>query len=279
MRGAYESTRYHTPRLAMIERFHKLKVCINNDLIHIGSDTKFSDLVWSKIKDLIDSLQPFQLAVEALCRRDSTLLTAGTTLKFILEKLLTQDTVLSAELSEALRVRIKERRTIVTGILIYLQNPKKYDDDTRRSDDTFTMLKKNYTTRNEKYLRKIQDDSFNEKLENNLDSSSLKNDLTLQKELQMQIQQDMKTCSMNTKKEKNFEKILKKEMTANESEGVRGKYLSSIHEYLLTIKPTSVEAERAFSAAGYICSSVRSRLAVETIITVCFLRSLFQNQK
>ncbi|GBO06736.1 hypothetical protein AVEN_82207-1 [Araneus ventricosus] len=98
--------------------------------------------------------------------------------------------------------------------------------------------------------RVIQDDSLNENtdniVENNLDSSSLKNDLTLQKELQMQIQQDMKTYSKNTKKEKEFEKILKKEMTEYESEGVRGKYLSSIHEYLLTIKPTSVEAERVF---------------------------------
>ncbi|GBN75882.1 hypothetical protein AVEN_23244-1 [Araneus ventricosus] len=99
--------------------------------------------------------------------------------------------------------------------------------------------------------RVVQDDSFKENVdnivENNLDSSSLKNDLTLQKELQMQIQQDMKTYSINTKKkEKDFEKTLRKEMTACESEGVRGKYLSSIHGYLLTIKPTRVEAERAF---------------------------------
>ncbi|GBN96568.1 hypothetical protein AVEN_85187-1 [Araneus ventricosus] len=110
--------------LAMIERFHKLKVCIDKALIDIGTDTTFSDLEWLKIKDLIESLQPFKLAVEALCRRNSTLLTAETTVKFILEKLVTQDTMLSAELSEALRVRIKERRTVVTGILIYLQNPK-----------------------------------------------------------------------------------------------------------------------------------------------------------
>ncbi|GBL97676.1 Carnitine O-acetyltransferase [Araneus ventricosus] len=99
--------------------------------------------------------------------------------------------------------------------------------------------------------RVIQDDSFNENIdnivENNLDSSSLKNNLTLQKELQMQIQQDMKTYNINTKKEKDFEEILKKEMTAYESERVQGKYLSSIHEDLLTIKLTSVEAERAFS--------------------------------
>ncbi|GBN90021.1 hypothetical protein AVEN_15537-1 [Araneus ventricosus] len=126
----------------MIERFHRLKARIYKALNDIGSDTKFSELDWSKIKYLIDSLQPFKLAVETLCRRYSILFTAETTLKFILEKLLTQDIVLSAELSEVLRVRIKESRTIITGILMHLHNPKKYDDDTRRADDTFTMLKK-----------------------------------------------------------------------------------------------------------------------------------------
>ncbi|GBO27232.1 hypothetical protein AVEN_160044-1 [Araneus ventricosus] len=105
---------YWNSLLAMIERFHKLKVCIDKALIDKESDTKFSDLEWSKIKDLIDSLRPFKLAVDALCRRYPTLLTAETTLKFILEKLRTQDTMLSAELSEALRVRIKECRTVVT---------------------------------------------------------------------------------------------------------------------------------------------------------------------
>ncbi|GBM12584.1 hypothetical protein AVEN_146768-1 [Araneus ventricosus] len=141
--------------LAMIERLHKLKeVCIDKSLIDIGSGTTFTDLEWLKIKDLIESLQPFKLSVEALCRRDSTLLTAETTLKFILEKLVTQVTMLSAELSETLSVRIKERCTVVKGILIYLQNPKKYDNDTRRADDTFTMPKKSYTTRKENYLRK-----------------------------------------------------------------------------------------------------------------------------
>ncbi|GBN71918.1 hypothetical protein AVEN_270293-1 [Araneus ventricosus] len=139
------------------------------------------------------------------------------------------------------------------GILIYLQNKKKYDDDTRRTDDTFTMPKKKAVRLEVKNIleRVVQNDSFKENvdnIENNSDSSSLKSDLTLQKELQMQIQQDMNTWSINTKKkkEKDYDKTLRKEMTACESEGVRGKYLSSIHEYLLTIKPTSVEAERAF---------------------------------
>lgn len=130
--------------------------------------------------------------------------------------------------------------------------------------------------------RVIQDDNSKENMEEivkeNLDSLSPKKDLTLQEELQLQIQQETTCYSIHTKKEKDFDKVLKKEMTTFESDGVRGEYMSAIHDYLLTIKPTSVEAERAFSAAGYICSSIRSRLADDTINTICFIRSFFQNQ-
>ncbi|GBM07006.1 hypothetical protein AVEN_63454-1 [Araneus ventricosus] len=97
--------------------------------------------------------------------------------------------------------------------------------------------------------RVVQNDSFKENVdnivENNSDSSSLKSDLTLKKELQMQTEYENLEHKYQ-KKEKDYEKTLRKEMTACETEGVRGKYLSSIHEYLLTIKQTSVEAERAF---------------------------------
>ncbi|GBM85496.1 hypothetical protein AVEN_167646-1 [Araneus ventricosus] len=148
--------------LAMIERFHKLKVCIDKALIDIGSDTTFSDLEWLNIKDMIESLQPFKVAVEALCRRDSTLLTAETILKFILEKLVTQDTMLSAELSEALRVRIKGRRTVETGILIYLQNPK----NMMIQDELmiYLLCRKKVIQLEMKIIleRVIQDDGFNE---------------------------------------------------------------------------------------------------------------------
>ncbi|KAJ8720677.1 hypothetical protein PYW08_006142 [Mythimna loreyi] len=224
--------------LAMIERVYKLKVCIDKALIDIGSDLKFNDLEWSRIKDLIDSLQPFKLAVETLCRRDSTLLTAETTLKFVLEKLLTYDTALSTDLSEALHARIKERRTIVTGILIYLQNPKKYQEDLNRAENTFTMpKKKDIRLEMKKILERFNQDNNSDKsvelvdveetVEKSLDLESLEKDLTLQEELKLKIQQEMTSYNtIQNKKNMDFDKILKKEMTAFESEGVRGEYLS-----------------------------------------------------
>ncbi|GBN67030.1 hypothetical protein AVEN_3554-1 [Araneus ventricosus] len=89
---------------------------------------------------------------------------------------------------------------------INILTEKKKDDDTRRTDDTFTVLEKKVVRLEMKNIleRVVQNDSFEGNIdnivENNSDSSSLKSDLTLQKELQMQIQQDMKTYSKNTKK-------------------------------------------------------------------------------
>lgn len=274
--------------LDMLDRFYSLKVCIEKALIDIASDIKFTDEEWYKIKELIDSLQPFKLGVEVLCRRESTLITADTTFRFILEKLKNQDTALSAELSQALRVRVKERRTEVTGMLAYLQNPKKYDQELKTPDHTFTMPNKNKIRQEMKNVlcRVIKDDVENVELVEVVaaaddSQNSLQNNLTLQEELEMQIKQDNEdyTKQTGTRKEKDFEKVLKKEMTAYKTDGVKGKYLTLMHDYLLTLKPTSVEAERAFSAAGYICSSIRSRLGDNTIDAICFLRSFFQKEK
>ncbi|GBP44944.1 hypothetical protein EVAR_84435_1 [Eumeta japonica] len=79
-------------------------------LIDVGSEIKFSGDECSIINELIVSLQPLKLAVEALYRRESTLITADTTLKSVVDKLYSQGTTLSAELAEALRNRIAERR-------------------------------------------------------------------------------------------------------------------------------------------------------------------------
>lgn len=52
-----------------------------------------------------------------------------------------------------------------------------------------------------------------------------------------------------TRTEKDYDRLLKKEMTVYESEGVRGENLTLINDYLMTLKPTNVGIERAFFAA------------------------------
>ncbi|KAF2886490.1 hypothetical protein ILUMI_19684 [Ignelater luminosus] len=101
--------------------------------------------------------------------------------------------------------------------------------------------------------------------------------LTLKEELEKQLKQEKQTFKKKPDKmQKDYEKILKKEMACFEFDEIRGQYLTLAYDYILTVQPTSVEAERAFSAAGYICSSLRSRLGDDIINTICFLRAHFQ---
>lgn len=106
--------------------------------------------------------------------------------------------------------------------------------------------------------------------------------ISLQEELEFKLQENYKEAEdsqfADSSEEKNLDAILKKEMSALETNGSRGKYLRRAYDYLMTIPPTSVEAERAFSAAGYLCNKLRSSLADNTIDTLCFLRSHFQNE-
>lgn len=130
---------------------------------------------------------------------------------------------------------------------------------------------------NKQYIvEPVQEDTM-EIEEDRVDDDAEPVKMTLELELEIELKREKE----NFNKQKpsgqlDYEKILKKEMSVYESEGVRGEHLSMVYKYLMTLKPTSVEAERAFSAAGYICSSVRSRLGDKTIDKICFLRSYFQ---
>jgi len=56
-------------------------------------------------------------------------------------------------------------------------------------------------------------------------------------------------------------------MAVFETSGKRGQCLDKLYNYVLTVPPTSVEAERAFSAAGVLCTKLRSQL--EDNINIC----------
>lgn len=271
----------------MLERFKVLKGCTTKALIDVGSEITFTEDEWADIKDLLLSLQPLKLGVEVLCRRDSTLLTADTTLRFILEKLDKQQSRVSDDLATALRMRIKERRTDLSGIVLYLHNPKKYEKSVKSPEDTFLLPKKNRIRLElikicERLLTVKEDtgraegDRFDDEEDDSSDE-----DITLRNELETELRkQKNETCTVIAPtKSQNFEKTIKAEMVEYENKGIKGKHLTLVHKYLNTISPTSVEAERAFSVTGYVCSPIRNKMTDRTLDTICFLRSYFQNNK
>ena len=65
---------------------------------------------------------------------------------------------------------------------------------------------------------------------------------------------------------------VKTEMQLYCSSGSRGRCLERAYNYLMSIPATSVEADSAFSAAGVLCSKMRSPwLSDHSIDTLCFL--------
>ena len=78
---------------------------------------------------------------------------------------------------------------------------------------------------------------------------------------------------------KDLSKTIRNEIAVFEEGGNRGTYLQKSYEYLKTVKPTSVESVRGFSASGNIVTKLRSSLEDETLNALCFTRGYFTNEK
>jgi len=113
------------------------------------------------------------------------------------------------------------------------------------------------------------------------ESSDEENTVQLQQKLEMAMRQSVTSSaqcqsSSTQDSDKKLDASIKAEMAVFTSSGQRGRCLEQAYQYLLSIPPTSVEAERAFSAAGVLCTKLRSRLDDKTLDTLCFLRSYYK---
>ena len=70
-------------------------------------------------------------------------------------------------------------------------------------------------------------------------------------------------------------RVVQKEMILYEITKRRPNNLEKLYAALKTIKPTSVEAERALSALGYFVSKIRDCLNDDTIDALLFLRHYY----
>ena len=81
----------------------------------------------------------------------------------------------------------------------------------------------------------------------------------------------------STARRPSFKEIISKELEYYKSSGELGPVLRSTKDALTSIPPTSVEAERAFSATGNFLTKVRSRMGNDTLSMLCFLRHHFKS--
>jgi len=262
----------------MLERFNFVSISIQKCLIDLKSHLSFTNKELSIIVDIISALEPVKLTVEVLCRKDSNLLTATSALQFMIKKLDINGSAICRQMSEALKLRIKERiLPELYGVLQYLHNPSNAEEDF----DVFEMPSK-LSIR--KYIQKTVERLA--PIENSTTESAPLPDLapeanlSMQEQLQLAIDKGKSTTSsISSQSANNLNLVLRREMALYEGGGGLGFHLKMVYNFLLTIPPTSVDAERAFSAAGVLCTKFRSRLNDETVDSLCFLRGFFQQNE
>ena len=74
-------------------------------------------------------------------------------------------------------------------------------------------------------------------------------------------------------------KSLEAEMKAYDANGTRSANLELLYRALLSIKPTSVSAERAFSISGTFLSKRRARLSNSVVDDLCFSKDYLEKNE
>lgn len=192
------------------------------------------------------------------------------------------DSILASKLKTHLLNRLKDRRrSELSGVLNYLQNPHTEKTELETDcdvKDLFSSPSKMTIKKQIILLTGKIENSDNEENYMNIKptQTTSKTDLTLKEKLQNEIENSMKTINPEAYKETDLSKIIKKEMNLYEASSTRGYNLEKAYTNLLTIPPTSIEPERAFSAASYLCNKLRSMLSDETLDALLFLRFYFR---
>ena len=74
-------------------------------------------------------------------------------------------------------------------------------------------------------------------------------------------------------------KSLEAEMKAYDANGMRSPNLELLYKALLSIKPTSVSSERAFSISGTFLSKRRARLSNKIVDDLCFSKDFLEKNE
>ena len=124
----------------MIERFLRIKNAIVKALNDLNLNYLWNSENDERIAfDILTTLRPVRIAVEALSRHDMNLLTAEGVLKFLFNALAINNSQLSTTLLSKLKIEISKRRNmILVSLLKFLQNSNSLKI-TKNNEDVFLV--------------------------------------------------------------------------------------------------------------------------------------------
>ena len=260
----------------MLDRILKTKASIQKTQIDLmpslSQSERLNDHDFHIIQEVLRALKPVKAAVEALSSRQATLITAEAAIQFLLVEL--ND---GGDLSRKLRTSIQDRvlhgrRSLASTVLQHLHRPA----------DRVTTLKKSVVKSFcAEQLDRLQltpsapDTCAAEVAE--INSGHEDSDQDVYSKLQMAIDQAEAHTRSCGEKQIATASIVSSELSTSQCTGHLGDLTRTLYTCLLTIPPTSVEAERVFSAAGFLCNRFRTRLSNRSLSALSFLRTNFRS--
>jgi hypothetical protein len=230
------------------------------------------------ICNLIEILEPAKLACEWFCRRDATLLSADTTISFMIDNL--GSSYIAKLMKESLSRRMNERRTDVSRLLQYLYKGNQGSAELNlESVLNFGRMNKTTIIAMTASLVKPSKDISSSESDTEIEAAEeVKSLLSLQEKLDRAITDEITAkITSKTRNLKDITSVVKKELINFEIEGKRGPNLEKAYNDLNTIPPASVEAERVFSDCGNFGTKIRSSLNDESLDMLSFLKSYFKS--
>ena len=267
--------------IKMLRRFYELRKEIKVAMAHLDRDFDFSEQELDMIKKLFGALAPIEMAVEYLCKQDANLLLSEKVIAFTLKKLKEQESQISKTLLERFEVRIQERRKPdVIHLLEYLKSPEYLDQchdqfgiQIKRTNIAFlaiSLLQRLYFGE-----ESVANEDWEFEVVETLEvKNEAKKSITLSEEFQSFLEDSNNPAP--PAQEEIGAHIVKKEMNLFEATKKRPENLDKLFKALLTIRPTSVEPERAFSAMGLFATKIRSSLNDDTLNALIFLREYYK---
>ena len=265
--------------LSMLERFYELRKEIKMALVQLDIQFELTEDDMMIIKELCDALAPIKVAVEALSSEDADILLAEKVIAFTLKKLGEQGTKIGQDLKNRFEARIEERcNAELVHLLKYLKNASYLD----QSQDQFghkvkrpkiAALATNILQRLFLHCDGNEDNPEDIKADGAMEVLDQEKPMTLAQELHAFVEDDETEDTKNTDLSS---RVVQKEMLLYETSKRRPENLERLFTALKTIKPTSVEAERAFSALGYFANKIRSQMNDDTLDALIFLRQYYK---
>lgn len=243
----------------MLQRFYKLFNCIKNALTELKKPFEFEPVDMFVLKEINFALRFVKLTVEKLCQDNITLEECDNLISTLFDVLQKQASNLIQPLVANIKIEYQKRRTILTDCMFYF-SCHTGNLEMHKHLDTIPPTKHQLT----QAFVKLSSSFVKPPEPNQAEQPADLPDVIENEEDFLRILEHKRRSKHKQPVSEEFSSV-HEEMQTFEASGCKGPILNFVYSTLLSIRPTSVQSERAFSVSNLFCCKLRTKLEDKTL--------------